>query len=200
LKTYPSWVNGLEILNQVNCDCREEWRREVRAIISPLKTRITEGYELLAEELKIDRSLIPYGLINKNVYNTNSDTIVFIKPDAFKRNLNRAIEDILIKRGLHIRSRKTMHADAQFIAKIYPTMYGEDYIQEITEYYAEGTLEVLLCSGKNAIQVALDARNEIRKEFAESKLRNLIHAVDSEGEFIYQKMEIFPETGAFYDL
>lgn len=116
-------------------------------------------------------------------------TLVLIKPDAFAKHYTGDIIKRYEEAGLEIQAMKMLQMTDTLAAKHYQEHVGRPYYGDLSSFMTSAPLVALVLAGENAIQKVRDlhgktdpaeaAAGTIRKDFAESKSRNAVHASDS---------------------
>lgn len=116
-------------------------------------------------------------------------TLVLIKPDAFAKHYTGDIIKRYEEAGLEIQAMKMLQMTDTLAAKHYQEHVGRPYYGDLSSFMTSAPLVALVLAGENAIQKVRDlhgktdpaeaAEGTIRKDFAESKSRNAVHASDS---------------------
>lgn len=116
-------------------------------------------------------------------------TLVLIKPDAFAKHYTGDIIKRYEEAGLEIQAMKMLQMTKTLAAKHYQEHVGRPYYEDLSSFMTSAPLVALVLAGENAIQRVRDlhgktdpaeaAEGTIRKDFAESKSCNAVHASDS---------------------
>lgn len=116
-------------------------------------------------------------------------TLVLIKPDAFAKHYTGDIIKRYEEAGLEIQAMKMLQMTKTLAAKHYQEHVGRPYYEDLSSFMTSAPLVALVLAGENAIQKVRDlhgktdpaeaAEGTIRKDFAESKSCNAVHASDS---------------------
>lgn len=122
-------------------------------------------------------------------------TLSIIKPDAVKKNIIGEIICRFEKNGLRVAAMKKILLSKEGAKGFYIVHKDKPFYGSLTEFMSEGTVVVMVLEGKDAIaknreimgatNPANAAPGTIRKDFAESVERNIVHGSDS------------PESAAF---
>jgi len=122
-------------------------------------------------------------------------TLSIIKPDGVKKNIIGRILGRLEKNGLRIAALKKIILSQDEAKAFYIVHKERPFYESLTTFMSEGPVVVLVLEGENAItklreimgatNPANAAPGTIRKDFADSVERNVVHGSDS------------PESAAF---
>lgn len=112
------------------------------------------------------------------------ETLVILKPDACERNLVGTILSRLEGKGLKIMELSMTSCDRQKAEEHYIEHKGMPYFNDLCEYLSSGSVVVAIMYGENAIKTVRECMGPyknppagtIRGDFAESQMRNSIHA------------------------
>ena len=134
-------------------------------------------------------------------------TLSIIKPDAVEKNLIGEILTRFEKKGLRIIAAKMVWLTDEQAKSFYAVHAQRPFFQELVTFITEGPVLVTVLEGDNAValnRAIMGATNPkdadvgtLRKDFAESIERNVVHGSDSlenakkEISFFFQKSEIF---------
>ncbi len=116
-------------------------------------------------------------------------TLVFLKPDAFKRSIAGEIISRFERRGFLIAGMKLIKISEEFARRHYAAHKGKDFYEPLINYVIRGPSLVIVLEGKNAVSVVREMMGEtfgsdsapgtIRGDYALSNRYNLIHGSDS---------------------
>jgi len=116
-------------------------------------------------------------------------TLVFLKPDAFKRSIAGEIISRFERRGFLIAGMKLIKISEEFARRHYAAHKGKDFYEPLINYVISGPSLVIVLEGKNAVSVVREMMGEtfgcdsapgtIRGDYALSNRYNLIHGSDS---------------------
>lgn len=119
-------------------------------------------------------------------------TLIIIKPDAAKRQINDGILDYFIQKGLTVIGRKKIIISEVMAKEHYKEHHGKDFFDRLIAFITSGESEVVVLEGENAVQNArrvIGATNPeeadegtIRRDFKDgntTKTYNLVHGSDS---------------------
>jgi nucleoside-diphosphate kinase len=133
-------------------------------------------------------------------------TLIIIKPDAAKRQINDGILDYFMQKGLTVIGRKKMRISEDMAKEHYKEHHGKDFFDRLIAFITSGESEVVVLEGENAVQNArrvIGATNPeeasegtIRRDFKDSnttKTYNLAHGSDSIGSAQREIKLFFPE-------
>ncbi|MFN3826744.1 MAG: nucleoside-diphosphate kinase [Micavibrio sp.] len=137
---------------------------------------------------------------------TKQRTLSIIKPDATRRNLTGAINNVIEKAGLSIIAQKRMHLTTDQAQKFYEVHKERPFYNDLVSFMVSGPVVVQVLESDNAVakyREVMGATNPanaepgtIRKEFAESIEANSVHGSDSDDNarreisFFFSEIEI----------
>lgn len=137
---------------------------------------------------------------------TKQRTLSIIKPDATRRNLTGAINNVIEKAGLSIIAQKRMHLTTDQAQKFYEVHKERPFYNDLVSFMVSGPVVVQVLESENAVakyREVMGATNPanaepgtIRKEFAESIEANSVHGSDSDDNarreisFFFSEIEI----------
>jgi nucleoside-diphosphate kinase len=117
------------------------------------------------------------------------NTLVLIKPDAFGKHYTGDIIKRYETAGLTVRALKLLQMTPKLASKHYAEHIGRAYYDDLVGFMTSGPLVALVLSGEDAIARVREINGKtdpteaavgtIRRDFAESKSRNAVHASDS---------------------
>lgn len=120
---------------------------------------------------------------------TMQRTFSILKPDATRRNLTGAINEVIEKAGLRIVAQKRIHMTRSQAETFYGVHKERAFFTDLCDFMTSGPVVVQVLEGDNAItryRDVMGATNPenaepgtIRKEFAESIEANSVHGSDS---------------------
>ncbi len=133
-------------------------------------------------------------------------TLSIIKPDGVKKNIIGEVLSRFEKNGLRIAALKKISLSQDEAKGFYIVHKERPFYDSLTTFMSEGPVVVLVLEGDNAIvklreimgatNPANAAPGTIRKDFADSVERNIVHGSDSpesaavEIPFFFSKLEI----------
>lgn len=133
-------------------------------------------------------------------------TLAILKPDCVKNNVTGKVIDHLLKAGFEIVAIKMVRLSKESAASFYAVHKGKPFFEPLVEFMTENRILALALAKDNAVEdlrkvigatdPAEAEEGTIRKLYAESKGRNIIHASDSienariELAFFFSDMEI----------
>lgn len=116
-------------------------------------------------------------------------TLSIIKPDATKRNITGAINDMFEKAGLRIIAQKRVKLSKEQVQKFYEVHKARPFYNSLVEFMTSGPVIVQILEGEDAVmknREIMGATNPeeaddgtIRKLFAKSIEANSVHGSDS---------------------
>jgi len=119
----------------------------------------------------------------------NQRTLAILKPDCVKKNIIGKVISHLLKAGFDILGMKMLKLDKQGAGEFYAVHKERPFYTDLVSFMTENRVVVLALEKENAVEDlrsvigATDpteaAENTVRKLYAESKERNIIHASDS---------------------
>jgi nucleoside-diphosphate kinase len=138
-----------------------------------------------------------------------ANTLGIIKPDAVRRKLAGQIIARIEKAGLILRGMKVLRLSRDQAEKFYAVHEGKPFYKSLVEFMTSGPIVVLVIGGHGSIQRWRDLMgatdpakakyNTIRREFATSIEKNVVHGSDSEANaktevaFFFREDEILPK-------
>jgi len=115
-------------------------------------------------------------------------TLLNIKPDAVEKNLIGEIIQRVEKKGYRIVAIDKLRLTRQEAEAFYEVHRGKPFFNELVDFMSSGPCVPMVVEGENVIEGirqligATDpskaAKGTIRKDFAESITRNIVHASD----------------------
>ncbi|NOX90137.1 MAG: nucleoside-diphosphate kinase [Calditrichaeota bacterium] len=139
-------------------------------------------------------------------------TLAILKPDCVQKRLTGKVIDHLLNKDFEIVCMKMTHLTPQTAGEFYAVHKGRPFYEELVKFMTESPVIVLALQKENAVanlrevigntDPAEAAEGTIRKLYAESKGRNIIHASDSpenariEISFFFSNKELI-ENGYF---
>jgi nucleoside-diphosphate kinase len=134
-------------------------------------------------------------------------TLSIIKPDGVEKNLIGNIINRFETAGLKVRAMKMLKLTQSEAKGFYIVHKEKPFYESLTEFMSSGPIVLMMLEGENAIQknrVIMGATNfkeaaegTIRREFAASIERNIVHGSDSqesayfEISYFFNALEIF---------
>jgi nucleoside-diphosphate kinase len=116
-------------------------------------------------------------------------TLTIIKPDGVQQGNIGDIIQILEKNGFQIRGAKMLHLTAKSAGGFYAVHRERPFFNDLVRYMSSGPVLVLAVEGENSVGRLRDlmgatdpkkaAEGTIRKRFAASIEKNVIHGSDS---------------------
>jgi len=138
-----------------------------------------------------------------------ANTLGIIKPDAVRRKLAGQIIARIEKAGLVLRGMKVLRLSRDQAEKFYAVHEGKPFYKSLVEFMTSGPIVVLVIGGHGSIERWRDLMgatdpakakyNTIRREFATSIEKNVVHGSDSEANaktevaFFFREDEILPK-------
>ena len=116
-------------------------------------------------------------------------TLTIIKPDGVQQGNIGDIVQILEKNGFQIKGAKMLHLSAKAAGGFYAVHRERPFFNDLVRYMSSGPVLVLAVEGENSVSRLRDlmgatdpkkaAEGTIRKRFATSIEKNVIHGSDS---------------------
>ena len=138
-----------------------------------------------------------------------ANTLGIIKPDGVRRKLVGRIIDKIERSGLIIRGLKTVKLSTSRAEQFYAVHEGKPFYHSLIDFMTSGPVVVMVLGGHDSIarwrelMGATDpsraAYNTIRREFATSVEKNVVHGSDgpdtarTEIAFFFSDNEILPK-------
>ncbi|MBU4444411.1 MAG: nucleoside-diphosphate kinase [Candidatus Marinimicrobia bacterium] len=133
-------------------------------------------------------------------------TLAILKPDCTGRNLTGKVIDFILSNGFCIRAMKIVHLNKVDVEGFYAIHKGKPFFNELINFMTSGPCIPMVLEKNDAVQSfretigATDpskaADNTLRKLYAESVQRNIVHGSDSDKNaqkeiaFFFSLMEI----------
>lgn len=134
-------------------------------------------------------------------------TVVLIKPDGMEKHVVGAIIDRFEKAGLTISGLKMVKLTQSILDTWYAHHKDKPFFPELSSFMMSSPIVAIIVSGEGAIQKVFDicgvtdpqeaASGTIRKDFGESKGKNVVHRSDSqeaaekEIQLLFTQSEVF---------
>ncbi len=138
-----------------------------------------------------------------------ANTLGIIKPDGVRRKLVGKIIDKIENAGLIIRGLKTLKLSREQAEKFYAVHETRPFYKSLVEFMTSGPIVVMVIGGHGSIErwrelmgatdPAKAKYNTIRREFATSVEKNVVHGSDgpdtakTEIAFFFKEDEILPK-------
>ncbi|MHB2149596.1 nucleoside-diphosphate kinase [Calditrichota bacterium LG25] len=116
-------------------------------------------------------------------------TLAILKPDCVQKGLVGKVIDHLLNKGFDIIGMKMVHLTKQTAGEFYAVHKGRPFYDELVDFMTESPVVVMALEKENAVaglrevigatDPAEAAEGTVRRLYAESKGRNIIHASDS---------------------
>jgi nucleoside-diphosphate kinase len=116
-------------------------------------------------------------------------TLAILKPDCIKHNLSGQVIHHLLNESFEIIGMKMLHLNAHSAGEFYAVHRERPFYDDLVKFMTESRVVALVLQRENAVAelrrvIGATDPNEaeagtIRKLYAESKSRNIIHASDS---------------------
>ena len=136
-------------------------------------------------------------------------TLNLIKPDGVNQNLVGEVLGRFEQAGLKIRALKMVWLDKSRAEGFYQVHRDKPFFPDLVKFMTSGPIVAVVLEGENAIErvrtimgatnPAEAAEGTIRREFAESVERNIVHGSDSpesaeyEISFFFNQLEIITD-------
>ena len=128
-------------------------------------------------------------------------TLILVKPDAFKRKLTGKIIQRFEDKGFSIQQLKTYDFSTEKAQEFYSIHKSKPFFNELVSFICSGTVVACILEGNNAISTvrimigltkSFDASpGTIRGDFGLGISDNIIHASDSHESFIKESAVVF---------
>lgn len=128
-------------------------------------------------------------------------TLLILKPDAFKRGLVGEIIKRIELKGFRITNMKFEYLSREKAERFYEEHKKKDFFDKLIDYITSGPILAIELEGENAIKIlrivigATDPlkreMGSIRGDFSMDITENLVHASDSEENFLRERKIIF---------
>lgn len=134
-------------------------------------------------------------------------TLSIVKPDGVKKNIIGEVLSRFEKKGLRIAALKKIQLSKEEAQGFYIVHKERPFYESLTTFMTEGPVVVMVLEGEGAIAKVREimgatnpanaAPGTIRKDFADSVERNVVHGSDSaesaaiEIPFFFSVLEIF---------
>jgi nucleoside-diphosphate kinase len=132
----------------------------------------------------------------------NENTLILIKPDAFKRKLVGKILQRFEEKGFDIKQLKTYNFKTDAAKEFYSVHRSKPFFEDLVSFICSGTGVAFILEGNNAISTvrimigltkSFDALpGTIRGDYGLGITDNIIHASDSYESFIKESAVVFP--------
>ena len=138
-----------------------------------------------------------------------ANTLGIIKPDGVRRQLVGKVIDKIEHAGLIVRGLKVLRLSRPDAERFYAVHEGKPFYKSLVEFMTSGPIVVMVLGGHGAIErwrelmgatdPARAKYNTIRREFATSVEKNVVHGSDSaataktEVAFFFKDDEILPK-------
>lgn len=116
-------------------------------------------------------------------------TLAILKPDCVQKNYIGKVISHLLKAGFEIVSMKMLKLNKQTAGEFYAVHKERPFYSNLVEFMTENRVVVLALEKENAVEYLREVigatdpveaeEDTIRKLYADSKERNIIHASDS---------------------
>lgn len=117
-------------------------------------------------------------------------TLIILKPDCMNKNLCGTVLKRFEEAGLKIVACKMMELSSSLLRTHYAHHADKPYFPEIEGFMSSAPVMIVILQGEKAItkvrellgatDPAAAAEGTLRREYAESKMKNIAHASDSE--------------------
>jgi nucleoside-diphosphate kinase len=128
-------------------------------------------------------------------------TLILVKPDAFKRKLVGKILQRFEEKGFNIKQLKSYDFEKDKAQEFYSVHNNKPFFNELVSFICSGTVVACIIEGNNAISTvrimigltkSFDAvPGTIRGDYGLGITDNIIHASDSHESFIKESSVIF---------
>jgi nucleoside-diphosphate kinase len=130
-------------------------------------------------------------------------TLAILKPDCVNKNLIGAVIDRIEKAGFKILGMKMVHLNEQTAGAFYAVHRERGFYKDLVRYMTSGACVPIALEKGNAVNdfrkligatdPAQAEPGTIRKEYAESKEKNIVHGSDSPENGRIEVAFFFPE-------
>ncbi len=128
-------------------------------------------------------------------------TLILVKPDAFKRKLVGKILQRFEEKGFDIKNLKTYDFTNKTAEDFYSVHQNKPFFHELVSFICSGTVVACILEGNNAISTVRimigltksfeAAPGTIRGDYGLEITHNIIHASDSHESFIKESSVVF---------
>jgi nucleoside-diphosphate kinase len=132
---------------------------------------------------------------------TTEQTLIVVKPDAFKRRLTGKILARFEQKGFQIRDLKLYNFTKDRAQEFYSVHREKAFFEELVAFIMSGTVVACILEGSDAVNTVRlmvgatksfeAAPGTIRGDFGLGFTENIIHASDSPESFIKESSVIF---------
>jgi nucleoside-diphosphate kinase len=138
-----------------------------------------------------------------------ANTLGIIKPDGVRRKLVGTVINRIENAGLILRGMKVLKLSKNDAQRFYAVHEGKPFYKALVEFMSSGPIVVMVIGGHGAIErwrelmgatdPAKAKYNTIRREYATSIEKNIVHGSDSEATakaevaFFFNDDEILPK-------
>ena len=132
---------------------------------------------------------------------TTEQTLIVVKPDAFKRRLTGKILARFEQKGFQIRDLKLYNFTKDKAQEFYSVHREKAFFEELVAFIMSGTVVACILEGSDAVNTVRlmvgatksfeAAPGTIRGDFGLGFTENIIHASDSPESFIKESSVIF---------
>jgi nucleoside-diphosphate kinase len=138
-----------------------------------------------------------------------ANTLGIIKPDGVRRKLVGTVINRIENAGLILRGMKVLKLSKNDAQRFYAVHEGKPFYKTLVEFMSSGPIVVMVIGGHGAIErwrelmgatdPAKAKYNTIRREYATSIEKNIVHGSDSEATakaevaFFFNDDEILPK-------
>ena len=137
----------------------------------------------------------------------SNQTFTMIKPDAVGKNLIGPVLKMINEAGFKIIAMKYTHLTKQQAGEFYAVHADKYFFDDLTSFMSSGPLVAAILEKDNAVDnfreligetdPAIAAEGTIRKIYAESRSRNIVHGSDSDENAIIESDFFFSKTERF---
>jgi nucleoside-diphosphate kinase len=131
----------------------------------------------------------------------SEQTLIVVKPDAFKRRLTGKILARFEEKGFEIKNLKSYNFTKDKAEEFYSVHSEKHFFNELVSFISSGTVVACILEGNNAIntvRIMIGATKSfeanpgtIRGDFGLGFTDNIVHASDSSESFIKESRVIF---------
>lgn len=116
-------------------------------------------------------------------------TVVLIKPDGYEKKIVGVVIDRFERQGLHLVAMKMLRLNKKLLDYWYAHHKHKDFFPQLVAYMTSTPIVAMVWKGDSAIQKVFDicgptdpleaSPGTIRKDFGDSKQKNVVHRSDS---------------------
>ena len=117
---------------------------------------------------------------NSPSFSAHEKTFMMLKPDAYKRHLDKEIlMELKEDKGLKITKEWEGIAPREKVEKNWESKRNKSFFNSWMDFMTSGKIKAMVVEGDNAISKVLNFKKKIREKFAPNQKReNLVHSSD----------------------